>query len=36
MQTVASKVSWQHDYDAALEQARRERKFVLFDVFNPG
>jgi hypothetical protein len=36
MQTVVSKIAWQHDYDAALEQARTERKFVLLDVFNPG
>ncbi len=36
MQAVASSISWQHDYDAVLEQARSERKFVLLDVFNPG
>ena len=27
---------WQHDYEAALERAKTERKFVLVDVFNPG
>jgi hypothetical protein len=35
MQTVTS-VPWQHDFDAALEQARSQRKFVVLDVFNPG
>lgn len=29
-------VPWEHDYAAALERARTERKFVLLDVFNPG
>jgi hypothetical protein len=36
MQTVASRIAWQHDYEAALEQARTEHKFVLLDIFNPG
>jgi len=36
MQAVASSIPWQYDYDAVLEQARAERKFVLLDVFNPG
>jgi len=35
MQTLAI-VPWQHDYDAAIERARAEHKFVLLDVFNPG
>jgi hypothetical protein len=35
MQTVAS-VPWQHDYQAALERAKAERKFVVLDIFNPG
>lgn len=35
MQTVAS-VPWERDYDAALERATSERKFVLLDIFNPG
>ena len=35
MQTVAS-VPWQYDFEAALEEAKTERKFVLVDIFNPG
>jgi hypothetical protein len=29
-------IPWEHDYDAALERATSERKFVFLDVFNPG
>jgi hypothetical protein len=29
-------VPWESDYDAALERARSERKFVFLDIFNPG
>jgi len=36
MKTVMSVISWDHDYDAALEKARTERKFVFLDIFNPG
>jgi hypothetical protein len=29
-------VPWETDYQAALERAGAERKFVFLDVFNPG
>jgi hypothetical protein len=29
-------VPWESDYDAALERAGTEHKFVFLDVFNPG
>ncbi len=29
-------MEWLHDLDAALERAKRDSKFVLLDVFNPG
>lgn len=29
-------MNWQHDLNAALQQARAESKFVLLDIFNPG
>lgn len=29
-------VPWESDYNAALERAGSERKFVFLDVFNPG
>ena len=29
-------MNWEHDYEAALERAKAERKFVFLDVFNPG
>jgi len=29
-------IPWVSDYEAALERARSERKFVFLDVFNPG
>lgn len=35
MQTQ-TRTFWEHDYEAALERAKTERKFVLLDVFNPG
>ena len=35
MQTLAT-VPWERDYETALERARSEHKFVLFDIFNPG
>lgn len=28
-------ISWLHDLDEALEQARRTSKFVWLDIFNP-
>jgi len=31
-----STIPWGSDYDAALERAKAERKFVFLDVFNPG
>jgi hypothetical protein len=31
-----SNVPWESNYDAVLERAREERKFVFLDVFNPG
>jgi hypothetical protein len=31
-----SKIQWESNYEAALERARLERKFVFLDVFNPG
>jgi hypothetical protein len=31
-----SKIQWESNYEAALERARSERKFVFLDVFNPG
>lgn len=31
-----SSVPWESDYNAALERARAEQKFVFLDVFNPG
>jgi len=30
------KISWEHEYENALERARSEQKLVLLDVFNPG
>jgi hypothetical protein len=33
--TVAH-IPWTSDYEAALERAHAERKFVFLDVFNPG
>jgi hypothetical protein len=29
-------IPWVSDYEAALERARSEHKFVFLDVFNPG
>jgi len=29
-------MKWMYDFDAALQQARSESKFVLLDIFNPG
>jgi len=29
-------LAWESDYDAALQRAAEERKFVFLDVFNPG
>jgi len=29
-------IPWVSDYNAALEQAKSDRKFVFLDVFNPG
>jgi len=34
--TIMSSIPWESDYQAALERAREERKFVFLDVFNPG
>ena len=31
-----TKIDWENDYDAALQRATSERKFVFLDVFNPG
>ena len=37
MQAAATPtIPWQRDYEAALERARAEHKFVLLDIFNPG
>jgi hypothetical protein len=33
---MPASIEWLHDYDAALERAENEKKFVLLDVFNPG
>ena len=33
---TATEVFWHHDYEAAVDLAKTERKFVLVDVFNPG
>jgi hypothetical protein len=35
MQT-AQGISWQRDFETALERAKTEQKLVLLDVFNPG
>jgi len=29
-------ISWRHNLDQALQEAKRESKIVFFDVFNPG
>jgi len=29
-------MNWTHDLDAALQEARKNSKFVLLDIFNPG
>jgi hypothetical protein len=29
-------LKWETDYDAALQRAREEGKFVFLDFFNPG
>lgn len=34
--TTTGSVPWEHDYQAALDRAKAERKFVFLDVFNPG
>ncbi len=34
--TTLNAVPWEHDYEAVLERAKTERKFVFLDVFNPG
>jgi hypothetical protein len=31
-----SGIPWESDYKAALERAKKDRKFVFLDVFNPG
>jgi len=31
-----AEIPWESNYDAALERARSEQKFVFLDVFNPG
>lgn len=31
-----TEIAWEHDYEAALEKARAEHKFVFLDIFNPG
>lgn len=36
METQTVTIPWEHDYQASLERAKTERKFVLLDVFNPG
>jgi len=33
---MTTSIAWEHDYEAALEKARTERKFVFLDIFNPG
>jgi hypothetical protein len=35
MQT-AEGITWERDFDAALQRAKAEHKLVLLDVFNPG
>lgn len=35
MQTQAP-AFWEEHYEAALERAKNERKFVFLDIFNPG
>ena len=36
MQNSAPAIAWGHDLEAALEQAKSQRKFVFLDIFNPG
>jgi hypothetical protein len=33
---TVSHIPWESNYEAALERARSERKFVFLDIFNPG